>query len=431
MSLVVPSGQAITTLNPVRSSRLTWVPRPVPLFDGPPSIAQTQQGTIADCFILASLIAILVKTGGAAEIQNMMKEDGSDAIVRLFKRPGEPVYFKVAKGVIHADDARASNRTCCWVDVLEACLSVFRMKAQNNSPDVGAPLLENLDNGQAQYALEHLLGATSSNDQVIGPKVDPGAPTDVQARHAGIAFVNLILDPAAVAGERDAVRQMLGGDAALTAYEGWLRRDGARVKGLWSSYIATRKYTHTVIVDNVSHDRVVPISIRQDGFEQFVNQNFPAQFAGGIVAFARDAYLAGMGQSLFPQRRKQGGLSVNEANLFTTISDLLTKGYPVVAASNSWVGRSEGQGFSGGEDMARGIVGGHCYAVAFAFLAGQERMVKLVNPWRKYVRVPGASATAKPTASNPATDKSLGIMDLPIRTVAKHFEYVSHAKRAL
>jgi hypothetical protein len=69
--------------------------------------------------------------------------------------------------------------------------------------------------------------------------------------------------------------------------------------------------------------------------------------------------------------------------------------------------------------------------VAFAFLAGQERMVKLVNPWRKYVRVPGAGGAAKPTASNPATDKSLGIMDLPIRTVAKHFEYVSHAKRAL
>jgi hypothetical protein len=402
----------------------------MPLFDGPPSIAQTQQGTIADCFILASLIAILVKTRGASEIEDMMKEDGQNVIVRLYKKPGEPVFFRVAKGVILAGGARASKRTCCWVDVLEACLSVFRMKAQNNSPEPGRPLLENLDNGQAEFALEHLLGADSSNDQVVGPKVDPNAPTAVQARHAGIAFVNLILDPAAVAGERDAVRQMLGGgDAALADYEAWLKKDGARVKGLWASYISTKKYVRTVIVDNVAQDRTVPISIRMDGFEQFVNQHIPARFASGIVAFAQDAYLAGMGQALFPRRRKQGGLSVDEANLFTLISGLLGKGYPVVAASNDWVGKPEGAGFSGGEDMARGIVGGHCYAVAFASLDGSERMVKLINPWRKYVRVSGAGG--KPVASDPANDKSLGIMNLPIRTVAKHFEFVSHAKRAL
>jgi hypothetical protein len=37
----------------------------------------TQQGTIADCFILASLIAILSKPNGATAITNMMKEDGT------------------------------------------------------------------------------------------------------------------------------------------------------------------------------------------------------------------------------------------------------------------------------------------------------------------------------------------------------------------
>jgi len=253
----------------------------------------------------------------------------------------------------------------------------------------------------------------------------------VQARHAGIAFVNLILDPIAVAGSRDDVRGMFGSEGILVDYEGWLKKEGARVKGLWSSYIATKRYTRTVIVDNVSEDRTVPISIRMDGFEQFVNQQVPARFAGAILEFARNAYLANTGQTLFPRRRKDGGVSVDEANLFTVISGLLNKGYPVVAASNDWVGKSEGAGFSGGEDMARGIVGGHCYAVVFAFLSGQVRMLKLINPWQKYVRVPGPGVASKPVATDAANDKSLGVMDLPIRTVSKHFEFISHAKRPL
>lgn len=429
MALLVPQGQAITTLAPEPSARLSWVPRPMPLFDGEPSIRNTQQGTIADCFILASLIAIIARKNGAAVIQDMMKEDGSDVIVRLYKRPGEAVFYRVARGVINAGRARASERTCCWVDVLEACLSVFRMKAKDNSPEPGRPLLENLDNGQAQYALEHLLGAESLNEQVIGPKVDQTADVAVQARHAGIAFVNLILDAAAVAGARDDVRQMFGGDGLLVDYEAWLNKEGARVKALWSSYVATRKYTRIVIVDNVAEDRTVPISVRMDGFEQFVNQNIPARFAPSILEFARNAYLANQGQTLFPRRRKEGGVSVDEANLYSTISSLIGKGYPVVAASNDWVGKSEGVGFSGGEDMARGIVGGHCYAVAFAYLAGSERMVKLINPWRRYVRVMGPGG--KPVASDEGKEKSLGFMDLPIRTMSKHFEFISYAKRAL
>jgi len=430
MTLIVPQGAKITPLAPIASSRLGWQERSALLFAGPPTVEQTQQGTIADCFILASLIAILSKPNGATAITNMMKEDGTDVIVRLYSDPGAAHFFRVPKGVILSEKRKATSRNCCWVDVLEACLSVFRMKAANNNPQPGPPLLENLDGGQAASALQHLLGVEGTNDQVISPKVDPSAPTAVQARHAGIAFVNLILDPVAVSASEADITGMFGGNPAMfRGYQAWLKLQGSIVKGAWTSYISTQKYKHTVVVDTVKEDRVIPISIRMDGFEQFVMSHFPKVYATPIVQFAQNAYLMNTGETLFPRRRSDGGVSVNEQSLFKVISDCLKEGWPVVASSNGWVGKPEGTGFSGGEDMAKGIVGGHCYAVTEAFLSGSRRMVKLVNPWRKYARVMvQTGGTTKPTATDPSADTSLGVMALPVRTVSKHFEFISYCQ---
>jgi len=430
MSLIVPAGATITPLNPIASNRLQWQERPTLLFAGPPTVEQTQQGTIADCFILASLIAILSKPNGANAIINMMKEDGTDVIVRLYSDPGAAHFFRVPKGVILSETKKATVRNCCWVDVLEACLSVFRMKASDNDPQPGRPLLQNLEGGQAAFALQHLLGVEGTNDQVVGPKVDPGAPTGIQARHAGIAFVNLILDPVAVTASEGDITGMFGGNPAMfRGYQAWLKLQGTIVKAAWRSYISTQKYKHTVVVDTVSEDRVVPISIRMDGFEQFVTSHFPRVYATPIVQFAQNAYLMNTGESLFPRRRREGGLSVNEQAVYKVISDCLKQGWPVVASSNSWVGKPEGTGFSGGEDMAKGIVGGHCYAVTEAYLSGSRRMVKLVNPWRRYARVMVQSGGAsKPAATDPSNDTSLGVMALPIRTVSKHFEFISYCQ---
>ena len=79
--------------------------------------------------------------------------------------------------------------------------------------------------------------------------------------------------------------------------------------------------------------------------------------------------------------------------------------------------------------MAKGIVGGHSYAVTEAFLSGSRRMIKLVNPWRRYTRVMvQTGGTSKPAASDPGNDTSLGVMALPIRTVSKHFEFISYCQ---
>jgi hypothetical protein len=105
-----------------------------------------------------------------------------------------------------------------------------------------------------------------------------------------------------------------GGDAALADYEAWLKKDGARVKGLWASYISTKNYVRTVIVDNVAQDRTVPILHPHGRVRAVREPTHPRSIRERIVAFAQSAYLAGMGQALFPRRRKQGGLSVDEAN---------------------------------------------------------------------------------------------------------------------
>jgi hypothetical protein len=66
------------------------------------------------------------------------------------------------------------------------------MKAQNNKPGAGAALLENLDNGPGESSRWSICSALTARMTRSSAKVDPNAPTAVQARHAGIAFVNLI-----------------------------------------------------------------------------------------------------------------------------------------------------------------------------------------------------------------------------------------------
>jgi hypothetical protein len=147
---------------------------------------------------------------------------------------------------------------------------------------------------------------------------------------------------------------MFGGNPAMfPRLSGLVEAPGLDRERRVDEYISTQKYKHTVVVDTVKEDRVIPISIRMDGFEQFVMSHLSKVYATPIVQFAQNAYLMNTGETLFPRRRSDGGVSVNEQSLFKVISDCLKEGWPVVASSNGWVGKPEGTGFSGGEDMAR------------------------------------------------------------------------------
>ena len=53
------------------------------------------------------------------------------------------------------------------------------------------------------------------------------------------------------------------------------------------------------------------------------------------------------------------------------------------------VGPVEGRGKSAGEEMSRGIVGGHAYAILGTFeenVMARRKWVKVSNPWNRYGR---------------------------------------------
>jgi hypothetical protein len=98
------------------------------------------------------------------------------------------------------------------------------------------------------------------------------------------------------------------------------------------------------------------------------------------------------------------------------------RGYPVVAASNDWVGKRRGRLLGrrrhGSRHRRRAT------ATRRVRLSRRvRRMVKLINPWRKYVRVSGAGGQT--VASDPANEQSLGIMNLPIRRWPSISSFVS------
>jgi Calpain family cysteine protease len=436
MPLVVPKGAKLIPVKPKASTRLSWSPTNLPLFAGQPQVNDTKQGGIADCFILASLIAILSKKTGPGVIDDMMKEENGTVIVRLYGEGNGKLgwlYFEVQKGVVQSGNA-PPHRSCCWVDVLEAALSVFPMKALNHSDQVGPADLDNLDNGQPEYALFHLLGKEAKTDQIIGPKFDASASVEVQNRHAGIAFVNLILDPAECLKEKQAIENMFGSPQLAGEYMNWITINTQQMKVKWKTFVTQKKYEHVVTVNTVKQTKIIPISIRQHNFLQFVDQNFDSKFAPAVKKFAEEAY-GTPGQTLFHGRRKDALVySVNEDQLFDNLKNCLNQKWPVVATSNEWVGTPTGQGMSGGEDMAKGILGGHAYAVTGLKLAKVKvsgkvtKLVGLVNPWGWYVRVYQNSV---PVGTEQNTDQSQGVMWLDVRTVAKRFESYAFCKQPI
>src|SRR5262249_51455745 len=76
--------------------------------------------------------------------------------------------------ILGADQVPVSPRTCCWVDVLEACASVFDMKSDSGFGVVplklSQPSLDNVDKGLGYKALMVLLGGKPGCKDIIDAK---------------------------------------------------------------------------------------------------------------------------------------------------------------------------------------------------------------------------------------------------------------------
>ncbi|QMT60934.1 C2 family cysteine protease [Legionella sp. PC997] len=146
-----------------------YQPSKAPLFsEGSPSIEDVRQARVPDCFLLASLAAILRQPDGASYIRSMLRQnDDGTTTVRLFNpKTLEPVYIRVENSYIVDQKGSLNNHTALWVDILEkAAASVPEFFGNTNASMSGA-----LKGGSESLALKILTGCNSKEIYINNDK---------------------------------------------------------------------------------------------------------------------------------------------------------------------------------------------------------------------------------------------------------------------
>ncbi len=136
-----------------------------PLFsEGSPSIEDVRQARVPDCFLLASLAAILREPDGVSYIRSMLRQnDDGTTTVRLFNpKTLEPVYIRVENSYIVDQKGSLNNHTALWVDIIEkAAASVPEFFGNTNASMSGA-----LKGGSESLALKVLTGCNSKEHYI-------------------------------------------------------------------------------------------------------------------------------------------------------------------------------------------------------------------------------------------------------------------------
>ncbi|VVC75316.1 hypothetical protein AQUSIP_06050 [Aquicella siphonis] len=112
-----PEGKSL--LRPITHTKISQ-----DLFLHPPCFQDINQGGLTgDCYLLASLLAILALPQGAASIQSMMKDEGGTVVVRLFDDYHKPRFMRLEKSVPH--HFGILNSGALWVKLMEKAYAAF------------------------------------------------------------------------------------------------------------------------------------------------------------------------------------------------------------------------------------------------------------------------------------------------------------------
>lgn len=142
-----------------------------PLFPDPgsPSLREINQGQIPDCFLLASIQAILNHPNGAAFIRGMMVQnnDGTTT-VRLFDpKTLQPVYKRISTAVIQDRDGSLSGHKALWVHVLESAYATMKTR---HDGEVDASISSVFNEGGFSATATKILTGVSTRSENVGEK---------------------------------------------------------------------------------------------------------------------------------------------------------------------------------------------------------------------------------------------------------------------
>jgi hypothetical protein len=387
-----------------------YVPAPGKLFPADPSPNDIKQQGLADCYLLAGVIAILAQGGGPKTIAGLMKEKNGRVVVRLYDSGGNPRYVSVEKSI--RKSAEKHNGGAIWATLLEKAYAAASFVEENKRAPgkTTGPALTGyakLDFGKTEGAFKVLLGGDADRRAF-----DMGAFWQAQG-NAGAIFRGMwALDETDRLSQHSiaaATDQVFGGDGNLwNAFVLWRTE---YVKGQWETLLDA----YGDIKDKKG-ETTRRKALRLEDLEAFFERyNMPLAASNRIMAFVE-------AKQLLPGKRGTGKYSSLQLRTFERIEAALITGKPVSVSTTKDVGKkSTGKGKTGGEALSKGLAGQHAYGV----ISVREdkdglRWVRIRNPWgemgREYIRT-GNKLKAR--------EISAGEFDLELNDLTKRFDSMS------
>jgi len=464
------------------------------LFDKDPNADDFCQGCIGNCFFLASVTAVLTRKNGPQLIKDMFEEDRPDRthiVGRMYDSDQRSFYMRVPKALIRVKEGNGpyeplSQKDPLWLSALGLFYTAFAV-TDAKSGDVASKKisfdpknanLERLHGGNSWLALQGLLGTGTTTERIsdtesisVHFEVDGvkyalmGAAWSQAARTLygvlcgadGLKDDILQAQGQKKSPERKAAKTMMSmlNDAHYHSHLNTVFGHDSNTKKmwqekqdeifeLWGKALGAKREKH---------------KIRLSEFQDFAMKLTPlvsGRAVQALVHYARKNRIF-----LEDGKRGSGVYSPRTLDLFYKIQNALLQGKAVVADARPYAGVSTAADKAGGcgEGVAKGLAGGHSYAVVntktVGSIAGGRPLcwVQLINPWRDEVvrgydlsdknpnylkAVSGLTRTpvdpgwltAQAVGTNRAADPQ-GVFWLELSDLAKRFNRINIAHKKL
>jgi len=382
------------------------------LFPNNPATGDIKQQQIGDCYLLAGVLAILVRTGGPETIGGMMKEVGGRVVVRLYDTGGKPRYVSVEKSIRRNEEKH--NGGAIWATLLEKAYAAASFVEENKVPEttpggkvvVGYAKLN--AGGHSHDVFRTLLGGEADKKE-FGTGNFEGTP--------GMSFLALwsVDDASKLEQHRIAkiIQDIFEGNGALWA--SFLHGRTNFVKGQWTTLLDAHGD-----IQNAKGEEIRRRALRQDDLaEFFLKFRLDRECAGKVMDFVQK-------HKLLPGKRGSGVYNESQLRNFDRIKKALVEKKPVALGSLKEVAAvTTGKGKSANEAMGKGLVGQHVYAVISVREDGAApflRWIRIRNPWgetgREYYPSPQDNKVLKARAID------AGEFDLELSDLTKRFKSI-------
>ncbi len=394
------------------------------LFPHDPCPDDVKQGHIGSCWLLAAIGAVVALPNGPNYIKQMMKATPNHVIVRLFDKNGRARYIRMKRTILTHKPRRGRPLTLHamgpkWVVMLEKAATAFTGRTDNHdrnfSPHDASYM--NINGGVSNEGLKLLVGGEVTHDKLPTPKDSLAFKTarvlfeapDVlfpvlysmnslatiwqkttclknssQKLITWAALFKEIFEDlpslAGIKGNRTVFDKMVRSLAEIFVLQGYQLNLLKKFEAFYEA-----RSQKVVCVNKCK--RILRGAFRLNDFADFMScstedERFNIE---EIDQNIRSALLNWAGKSqLFPGKRGTGLYSREQLKLWRNVTSKLRNGHPVCLGTHHLVGATlDGRGHSSGEDVSRGLVGGHGYSVLGFHEKGNEKFLLVRNPWGK------------------------------------------------